>query len=309
VHYRSLHTARIVQITMRPLPCFAMAQAVMWEEAMDVSARAWVDNSFGTGRKPLDWREVWRYRELVTFLAWRDVKVRYKQTAFGVLWAVARPLAAMAVFTLVFGRLVHAPSDGVPYVLFALTGVIVWTLFADGLDAATTSLVANEALITKVYFPRIAVPLASVLPRVLDFGVSLLLLAVLLVVERHPPGPQVLLLPVVVVWCVVLAFGVGLTFATIQVRYRDAHHALGLLVQVWLFASPVAYSSSLVPSNWRWVYALNPLVGPLDTARWILLATPPPGVSVLASLATGLFAVWLGLHTFARNERSLADVI
>jgi lipopolysaccharide transport system permease protein len=276
---------------------------------MDVPAGAWVENAAGSGRRALDWRELWRYRELVTFLAARDVKVRYKQAAFGVLWAVARPLAGMAIFTLVFGRLIHAPSDGVPYVLFAFTGVLVWTLFADGLDAATTSLVDNEVLITKVYFPRVAVPLASVLPRILDFGISVLLLAVLLVVEHHPPGPQVVLLPVVLVWCVVLAFGVGLTFATVQVRYRDAHHALGLLVQLWLFASPVAYSSSLVPSNWRWVYALNPLVGPLDTARWTLLGTPAPGASVLASLATGLVAVSLGVRTFARNERRLADVI
>jgi ABC-type polysaccharide/polyol phosphate export permease len=276
---------------------------------MDVAARAWVENSPRTGRKALDWREVWHYRELVTFLALRDVKVRYKQAAFGALWAVAQPLAGMAVFSVVFGRLVHVPSDGVPYVLFAFTGMVVWTLFAGGLDAATTSLVSNAALITKVYFPRIVVPLASALPRLLDFGVSVVLLAVLLAAERRPPGPQVLLLPVVVVWCVLLAVGVGLTFATVQVRYRDAHHALGLLVQVWLYASPVAYPSSLVPAQWRWAYALNPLVGLLDTARWVLLATPPPGPSVLASLATGLFAVWFGIRTFAGNERGLADVI
>ena len=196
-----------------------------------------------------------------------------------------------------------------PYVLFAFTGMVVWTLFAGGLDAATTSLVSNAALITKVYFPRIVVPLASVLPRLLDFGISMVLLAVALAAERQPLGPQVLLLPVVVVWCVLLAVGVGLTFATVQVRYRDAHHALGLLVQVWLYASPVAYSSSLVPAQWRWAYALNPLVGLLDTARWVLLATPPPGPSVLASLATGLSAVWFGIRTFAGNERRLADVI
>jgi|tagenome__1003787_1003787.scaffolds.fasta_scaffold20986716_3 lipopolysaccharide transport system permease protein len=277
---------------------------------MDVAAAPWVENTPGRGRTGLDWPEVWHYRELVTFLALRDVKVRYKQAVFGLLWAVIRPLVAMAVFTVVFGRLVHAPSDGVPYVLFAFTGVIVWTLFADGLDAATTSLVSNAALITKVYFPRVTVPLAGVLPRLLDFGVSLVLLAVLLVVARRPPGPQVVLLPVVVLWCVVLAFGVGLIFATVHVRYRDAHHALGLLTQVWLFASPVAYSSSLVPPQWRWVYALNPMVGPLEGARWTLLSTPPPSVTVLlASLSTGLLAVWAGVRTFARNERRLADVI
>src|SRR3954464_4843714 len=255
---------------------------------MDADATVWVDNSPGSGRKALDWRELWRYRELVTFLALRDLKVRYKQAVFGVLWAIAQPLAAVAVFTVVFGRLVHVPSDGIPYVLFVFTGMIVWTLFADGLDGATTSLVANAPLITKVYFPRVAVPLGSVLPPPLDFGISLPFLGPLLVVGRRPPGLQVLLLPVVVVWCLVLTFGVGLTFATVQVRYRDAHHALGLLVQVWLYASPVVYSSSLVPASWRWVYALNPMVGPLDTARWILLDTARPGASDLASLATGL---------------------
>jgi lipopolysaccharide transport system permease protein len=277
---------------------------------MDVAAADWVDNSPRRGRKGLDWAEVWRYRELVTFLALRDVKVRYKQAVFGMLWAVIRPVVAIAVFTVVFGRLVHAPSDGVPYVLFAFTGVIMWTLFADGLDGATTSLVANAALITKVYFPRVAVPLAGVLPRLLDFGVSLVLLVVLVLVARRPPGPQVLLLPIVVLWCALLAFGIGLIFATIHVRYRDAHHALGLLTQVWLFASPVAYSSSLVPPQWRWLYALNPMVAPLEGARWALLGTPRPSVPVVAaSLSTGLLAVWAGLRTFARNERRLADVI
>jgi ABC-type polysaccharide/polyol phosphate export permease len=276
---------------------------------MDVAGTAWVENAPATGRAALDWREVWRYRELVSFLALRDIKVRYKQAAFGVLWAVARPLAGMAVFTVVFGNLVDVPSDGVPYLLFAFAGMMVWGLFADGLDAATTSLVSNEALVTKVYFPRVAVPLASALPRLLDFGVSLLLLAALLAVQRHAPGPQVLLLPVVVAWALLLVFGIGLTFATVHARYRDAHHALGLLVQVWLYLSPVAYPTSLVPPEWRWLYALNPLVGLLDTARWVLLAAPPPGPYLLVSLATGGVALALGIRTFARNERRLADVI
>jgi lipopolysaccharide transport system permease protein len=257
----------------------------------------------------VDWSEVWQYRELVAFLALRDFRVRYKQAAFGTAWAVARPLAGVAVFTFVFGRLVHVPSDGVPYVLFVFAGMMFWGLFADGLDAATGSLVANSALVTKVYFPRIAVPLASVLPRLVDFGVATLVLAVLIVVQGRPPGVQIVLLPAVVAWCVLLAFGVGLTFATVEVRYRDTGHALGLLVQLWLYASPVAYPSSLVPAGWRWAYALNPLAGLLDTGRWVLLAAPPPGPYVLASIGTGLGALWFGLRTFARNERRLADII
>lgn len=276
---------------------------------LEISARACVENRPTGGWRSLDWIELWRYRELVVFLALRDIKVRYKQAVFGILWAVLQPLAGMLVFTVVFHRLAHVPSDGVPYILFAFTGMMVWSLFSSGLDAATTSLVANSALVTKVYFPRVAIPLASVLPRLVDFGVSLLLLTVLLVIERHPPGPQVLLLPVIVVWAVLLAFGVGLIFATVHVRYRDAHHAMSLLVQLWLYASPVAYPSTLVPDDWRWAYSLNPLVGLLDAARWAVLGTPAPGAYVLVSAATGLVALMFGVRLFARNERRLADVI
>lgn len=275
----------------------------------DVPARAWVENRPTGGWRSLDWIELWRYRELVVFLALRDVKVRYKQAVFGVLWAVFQPLAGMLVFTLVFHKLAHVPSDGVPYILFAFVGTMMWSLFAGGVDAATGSLVSNSPLVTKVYFPRVAIPLASVLPRLVDFGVSLVLLAVLLVVEQHPLGPQVLLLPVIVVWSVLLAFGIGLIFATIQVRYRDAHHAMTLLMQLWLYASPVAYASTLVPAAWRWAYSLNPLVGLLDTARWATLGTPPPGVYALPSVATGLVTFIFGVNLFARNERHLDDVI
>jgi lipopolysaccharide transport system permease protein len=276
---------------------------------VDVATKVWVENRPTGGWRSLDWVELWRYRELVVFLALRDVKVRYKQAVFGILWAVLQPLAGMLVFTVVFHKLAHVPSDGVPYILFAFTGMMVWTLFSGGLDAATTSLVSNSALVTKVYFPRVAIPLASVLPRLVDFGVSLVLLGVLLGIERHPPGLQVLLLPVIVVWSVLLAFGIGLIFATIHVRYRDAHHAMSLLVQLWLYASPVAYSSTLVPANWRWAYSLNPLVGVLDTIRWAALGTPAPGGYALLSAAAGLVALMFGVRLFARNERRLADVI
>ena len=276
---------------------------------MQASAAQWVENRPTGGWRALDWREVWRYRELVGFLAVRDVRVRYKQAAFGMLWAVVQPLAGLLVFTLVFHRLARVPSDGVPYPLFALVGMTVWTLFSGGVDAATTSLVRNTALVTKVYFPRIAAPLASVLPRLVDFAVALGLVAVLLVATRRLPGPQVVLVPVVAAWAVLLAFGVGLSLATLQVRYRDVHHALTLLVQLWLFASPVAYSSTLVPEQWRWAYALNPAAGLLDTARWVLLDTPPPGRHVLISIAVGVLLLAVGIRVFARGERRFADVI
>ncbi len=270
---------------------------------------AWIENRPTAGRRALDWRELWRYRELVVFLAVRDIKVRYKQAAFGMLWAVIQPLAGLVVFTVVFGKLAGVPSDGVSYPLFAFAGMMLWGLFAGGVDTATTSLVNNSALVTKVYFPRVAAPLASVIPRLVDFSVALALFAVLLLATGRLPGAQVLLLPVVALWAVVLAFGVGLSLATLQVRFRDAHHALTLLMQLWLYASPVAYPTSLVPDKWVWLYALNPMVGLLDTARWVLLDTPAPGAHVLVSAAVGALLLLLGIRTFARSERRFADII
>ena len=269
----------------------------------------WVENRPTGGRRGLDWRELWRYRELVAFLAVRDVKVRYKQAAFGILWAVVQPLAGLLVFTIVFGKLAQVPSEGVPYPLFAFAGMMLWTLFSGGVDSATTSLVTNSSLVTKVYFPRVAAPLASVLPRLVDFGVALCLFGVFLVVSGHLPGVQVVFLPLAALWAVALAFSVGLSLATVQVRFRDAHHGLNLLTQLWLYASPVAYPSSLVPADWRWVYALNPVAGLLDTARWALLGTPAPGVEILASLSVTAVLFAIGVRTFARGERRFADVI
>lgn len=274
-----------------------------------MTAQPWIENQATRGRRALDWRELWRYRELVGFLALRDIKVRYKQAAFGMLWAVAQPVSTLVVFTLLFHRLADLPSDGVPYVLFAYVGTMLWALFAGGLDAATTSLVSNSALVTKVYFPRAAPPLASVLPRLLDLGVSLVLLSALLAWYGRMPGPQLLFLPVVVAWVVILAFGFGLTFATLQVRYRDAAHALALLTQLWLFASPVAYSTAALPAPWRWVQSINPMTGVLETARWVLVDAPPPGVRVVVSVSSTLLALGVGLQTFAHNERRFADMI
>lgn len=276
---------------------------------MQLSSDVWVENRPTAGRRALDWRELWRYRELVGFLAARDIKVRYKQAAFGMLWAVLQPLSGLVVFSIVFGKLAKVPSEGVPYPLFAFAGMMVWTLFSGGVDTATTSLVSNSALVTKVYFPRVAAPLASVLPRLVDFVVALGLFAVLLVVQGHLPGWHVIALPLVVVWAVLLAFGVGLGLATLQVRYRDAHHGLTLLMQLWLYASPVAYPSSLVPHRWLWLYALNPMVGVLDTARWSVLGTPAPGLPALLSLAVGAAVLGVGVSVFARNERRFADII
>lgn len=269
----------------------------------------WVENRPTRGARALDWAELWRYRELVVFLSARDLKVRYKQAAFGVLWAVAQPLATLGVLALVFRRLAGVPSDGVPYLLFALTGVALWTTFAGAVESATTSLVSNASLVTKVYFPRVAAPLAAVLPRLVDLGVALLLLGGLLLAYGRPLPLQVLVLPLVVLWLTVLAFGVGVALATLQVQYRDAHHATKLLLQVWLLVSPVGYGTTLVPESWRWAYALNPVAGLLDTARWAVLGTARPGPSVLLSLLVTGALLALGLRLFVRSERRFADVI
>jgi lipopolysaccharide transport system permease protein len=235
--------------------------------------------------------------------------VRYKQAAFGIVWAVAQPVTTLIVFTILFHRLADVPSDGVPYVLFAFVGTMLWSLFSGGLDAATTSLVSNSSLVTKVYFPRAAAPLAGVLAKLLDFGVALSLLVVLFAVDHRAPPITLVFLPLIVAWTMLLALGFGLAFATVQVRYRDAHHAMSLITQLWIYASPVAYSSTLVPGRWRWVYSLNPIVGVLDTARWSLLDAPAPGPRVLFSVCTTLVAVVVGVRTFARSERRFADII
>ncbi|CAN5564053.1 ABC transporter permease [soil metagenome] len=271
----------------------------------------WVENAAPDlrTRRRLDLRELWAYRELVWFFAARDVKVRYKQTALGAVWAVVQPVAGSIVFTVVFRRLARVPSDGVPYLVFAFAGMAAWSYISASLNAATMSLVGNVSLVTKVWFPRIAAPVAAVLPGLVDLGISLVLLAVLMAVTGVVPSLALVFLPLCVAGFVVLALGFGLALATYNVEYRDVKNVIGLLIQLWLFASPVAYPSSLVKGAWRYLYAVNPMAGLLDLFRWSTLGTPAPGLPLLVSLASMAAISAFGLRSFLKAERRFADVI
>lgn len=272
-------------------------------------ADRWVENRAPTGWHKVDVRELWAYRELIAFLAIRDVKVRYKQAALGMLWAVLQPLAGALVFTVVFDQIADLPSDGIPYPVFAFVGVTVWTYFSTSVQTAMASLVGNVGLVTKVYFPRMAAPIAAVVPGLLDMGISLVILAVLLAVYGVTPGLALLALPLCVVVLVAVAFGVGLILATLNVRYRDVKGVSSLLLQLWLFASPVAYASSVVEGRWGPFYDLNPMAGLIDAFRWSLLGAPAPSLDALASLGVLVVLLVVGLAVFAREERRFADII
>jgi lipopolysaccharide transport system permease protein len=270
---------------------------------------AWIENRPSRGLRGLDFRELWQYRELGGFLALRDLKVRYKQAAFGAAWAVLQPLVGVVVFTLVFRRLAKVPSDGIPYPVFAFLGLAVWAYVSSGVTKASQSLVSNSPLVTKVYFPRVLAPVASVLPGLLDLGLSLVVLGALMLVYHVSPTWALLTLPLWLVAMVAVTLSVGLWLAALNVQYRDVNHAVTLLVQLWLFVSPVAYPSSLVPLVWRPLYALNPVAGLLDGFRWALLGAPPPGAGLILSLGVTVMLLISGVLYFQRVERRFADVI
>ena len=255
-------------------------------------------------------RDLWAYRELLYFLAWRDVKVRYKQTALGVAWVVIQPLFAMLVFSVFFGRLAGMPSDGVPYPVFAFCALLPWQLFAHALTESSTSLVANQNLVTKVYFPRLIIPLAPVLASLLDFLIAFGILLGMLAYYRITPTPWVWTLPLFLLLAITLAIGVGLWLAALNARYRDVRYTIPFLTQIWLFATPIAYPSSLVPEPWRIWYGLNPMAGVVDGFRWALLGTGgAPGGLLAVSAAATLVILVSGLHYFRRTERTFADTI
>lgn len=269
----------------------------------------WTENRPTRGARAVRLTEVWAYRELIGFLALRDLKARYKQAAFSVAWALLQPLAGVAVFTLVFRRLAQVPSDGIPYPLFALLGLSVWTYFSASLSAATTSMVANAALVTKVYFPRLVAPLAALLPGLVDLAVSLTLVAVLMAVLGVAPGAALLAFPIFLLALMATALGAGLLLATLNVRYRDVGKVTALLLQLWLFLSPVAYPSSQVPERWAWAYGLNPMAGVIDGIRWSLLGGPAPGAELVVSALAAVILLSAGIRYFQASERQFADVI
>jgi lipopolysaccharide transport system permease protein len=259
---------------------------------------------------PVNVAELWAYRELLYFLTWREVKVRYKQTAIGAAWAVLQPLLTMLVFTVVFGRLIQVPSDGIPYPVFAYSALVPWNFFTAALTRASGSLVADAPLLSKIYFPRLLLPLAAVASASLDFAMAFALLAAMIVWYGLALGPALLLLPVFVLLAVLTALACGLWLSALHVRYRDVAYVIPFLMQVWLFLTPVAYPSSLVPERWKALYGLNPMAGVVEGFRWALLGTaPPPGAMVAASMiVVGILLVGGALY-FRRVEHEFADVV
>jgi len=263
-----------------------------------------------SGWVPLRLGELWQYRELLFFLAWRDVKVRYKQTGLGVAWAVLQPLLGMLVFTIFFGRLAKVPSDGIPYPLFSYSALLAWQLFAYSISESSNSVVMNERLITKVYFPRLVIPMASILAGLVDFGFAFVLVIAMMAYYGIHPGWGILSLPLFIIFEVATALGVGLWLSALNVQYRDVRYTVPFIVQFWMFASPVVYSSTLVPARWRPLYGLNPMAGVVEGFRWALLGKQPaPGAMFAVSSIVVAVLLISGLYYYRRMEKNFADVV
>jgi ABC-type polysaccharide/polyol phosphate export permease len=269
----------------------------------------WIENRPTRGLRWPDLGELWQYRELAGFLALRDLKVRYKQAVFGAAWAIFQPVVGAVVFTIVFRRFANVPSDGIPYPLFVFVGLSVWAYASSGVTRATQSLIANSALVTKVYFPRLLAPAAAVLPGLIDLVLSLVILGLLMPLYRTPPTWAILTAPLWLVALVAATLGIGVLLGTLNVSYRDVNQGIALLVQLWMFVSPVAYPSSVVPSAWRVAYFLNPMAGVVEGFRWALVGTPWPGPAIFISIGTTLLLLVAGIGYFQRMERRFADVI
>ena len=258
----------------------------------------------------VDLRELWVYRQLLYFLVWRDLKVRYAQTVLGIGWAVLQPLLSMLVFTVIFGRFAKVPSDGVPYAVFSLAAVVPWTYFSTAFSTSSNSLVASSNLISKVYFPRLVVPIAPVLAALVDLMIGFLVLAVLMAVYHVAPSPAAIgLVPVLIALMAITATGVGCWLSALNIQYRDVKHLVPFLSQIWMYASPIVYPASLVPARLRPFYALNPMVGIVEAFRAVLLKTTPIPWGLLAiSTAAGLLLLLTGALYFRRTERLFADI-
>lgn len=263
-----------------------------------------------SGRRALRLSELWAYRELLGFLTWRDLKVRYAQTFLGAVWAVLQPLLTMVVFSLFFGGLADVPSDGVPYPVFAYTALLPWTFFANALTGASNAMVANQSLITKVWFPRLILPVAPMLAGGVDFALAFIILIGMMIWFGIVPTLAIVWLPLLILLALITSLGVGLILAAANVRYRDVRYVVPFMVQLWLFATPVAYPASLLDEPWRTVYAINPMVGVVEGFRWALLgADTAPGPMLAVSTVAALAMLVIGVIGFTRAERRFADVI
>jgi lipopolysaccharide transport system permease protein len=255
-------------------------------------------------------RELWEYRELLYFLTWRDIKVRYKQTVLGGAWALIQPIFTMLVFSVFFGRLAKVPSEGIPYSLFALAALVPWTFFANATTEAAGSLVANSSLVTKVYFPRLAIPVSAALAGLVDFALGFVLLLAFTMFRGAIPSGRVILLPVFFLLALITALGVGLWLSALNAKYRDIRYTLPFLMQFWMLATPIAYPSGLLSEPWRTIYGLNPMAGVVEGFRWSLLnGSERPGAMLIVSFATSLTVLISGALYFRRMEQTFADIV
>lgn len=288
----------------------ALEAAITTPSASASGPDAYTEIYPASGWAALKLGELWQYRELLLFLTWREIKVRYKQTAIGAGWALIQPLFTMLIFTLFFGRLAKMPSEGVPYSVFSLTALVPWIFFANGLTLSSNSLVGNANLIGKVYFPRLLIPVSSVFSGFVDFILAFLLLAVFCVYKGVPVHATILWLPLFLLLATVACLGVGLWFSALNVEYRDVRYIIPFVTQLWLFATPVVYPGSLLKEPWRTIYGVNPMVGVVEGFRWAVLGTERPSTPMLlVSVAAALLVLITGAFYFRRMEQSFADVV
>jgi lipopolysaccharide transport system permease protein len=258
---------------------------------------------------PVNIRELWNYRELLYSFTWRDVKIRYKQTALGFLWAIIQPLFMMLIFTVFFGRLAKIPSDGIPYPLFVLAALLPWTLFAEGITRSTSSMITNANIMTKVYFPRLIMPFSGVLSPLVDFAVSLTILVIMMAYYGFIPTLNVIFLPLFILLALATSLGIGLWLSALNVKYRDFQYTIPFMIQLGLFASPVVYPASLVPESVRFLYGLNPMAGVIEGFRWALLGTQMPSAMILVSVGVVTVLLISGVFYFRSMEQYYADVV
>jgi lipopolysaccharide transport system permease protein len=261
------------------------------------------------GWTALNLRDVWRYRELVYFLTWRDIKVRYKQTLLGAGWAILNPLVNMIVLSIIFGNFANLPTEGVPRPIFTFTGLLPLGLFTKALSDAGRSMLSNRSMITKIYFPRLIIPLSSVLGGVVDFSIQFVILLGMMFFYHFTPTAAVWTLPLFVLLALVTALGCGLWFSALNVLYRDVSYILPFLTQLWMWITPVGYSANVVPEQWKLIYSLNPMVGVVEGFRWALLGTEPPDLTIAISTTISIVVLITGMYYFRRMERTFADMI
>ncbi|MDD5362968.1 MAG: ABC transporter permease [Ignavibacteria bacterium] len=257
------------------------------------------------------WKEIWDYKELFFFLAWRDILVRYKQTFFGIAWSIIRPLITIVVFSVIFGKVASLPSDGIPYPILVIAGTLPWQLFSTSLSEASNSLISNSNMITKVYFPRLAIPLSTIVVSIIDFAISLVILICVMIYYAYIPSWQILTLPIFILIAILASLGGGIWFSALNVKYRDFKFVIPFIVQFGLFVSPVGFSSSLVPGKWKLIYSLNPMVGVIDGFRWAITGKESSlfAEGFMVSLIIVLIIFFSGIWYFRKTEKTFADFI